>query len=56
MTLVPKDEALRTEVWVGNDIVFVQPGRDVKLKLSALQFQKRGMVEGKVTEVSADAT
>jgi hemolysin D len=57
MTLVPKDEALRAEVWVGNDdIGFVQPGQTVKLKLAAFQFQKYGMVDGKVAQLSGDAT
>ena len=57
MTLVPRDEALRAEVWVGNDdIGFVRPGQDVKLKLAAFPFQKYGMVEARVAQVSADAT
>ena len=57
MTLVPKDENLRAEVWVKNDdIGFVHPGQAVKLKLAPFQFQKYGMVEGTVERVSADAT
>lgn len=57
MTLVPKDEALRAEVWVGNeDIGFVRKGQDVKIKLAAFQFQKYGMMGGRVAQVSADAT
>ena len=57
MTLVPKDEALRAEVWVGNeDIGFVRAGQNVKIKLAAFQFQKYGMMEGRIAQVSADAT
>jgi hemolysin D len=57
MTLVPKDEVLRAEVWVSNDDVgFVRPKQEVKLKLAAFQFQKYGMIDGTVLQVSADAT
>lgn len=56
LTLVPKEETLRAEVWVSNeDIGFVHPGRPVKLKFAAYPFQKYGMVEGTVEYVSADA-
>ena len=34
----------------------MRPGQDVKLKLVAFQFQKYGMLEGRVRQVSADAT
>lgn len=56
LTLVPKGDALRAEVWVSNeDIGFVRPGQEVKLKLASYPFQKYGMVYGKVGTVSADA-
>jgi HlyD family secretion protein len=56
MTLVPKDEKLRAEVWVKNDdIGFVRESQLVKLKLAAFSFQKYGMLEGRVAHVSADA-
>ena len=56
MTLVPRDENLRAEVWVKNDdIGFVRPDQPVKVKLAAFLFQKYGMVEGVVSHVSADA-
>jgi HlyD family secretion protein len=56
VTLVPKEETLRAEVWVSNeDIGFVREGQPVKVKLVAFPFQKYGMVEGKVEHVSADA-
>lgn len=57
MTLVPNNEALQAEVWVKNeDAGFVRPGQEVKLKLSAYPFQKYGMIDGEVIQVSADAT
>ncbi|MFA6130628.1 MAG: HlyD family type I secretion periplasmic adaptor subunit [Candidatus Omnitrophota bacterium] len=56
MTLVPKDENLRAEVWVKNDdIGFVRKALPVKLKLATFTFQKYGMVEGEVAHVSADS-
>ena len=57
MTLVPKGETLRAEVWVSNqDIGFVRPGQPVKVKLAAYPFQKYGMVDATVAQVSGDAT
>lgn len=57
MTLVPVNEPLVAEVWVSNDDVgFVRQGQPVKLKLMTFQFQKYGMVQGKVRQVSADAS
>jgi HlyD family secretion protein len=57
MTLVPNNEALQAEVWLKNeDAGFVHAGQKVKVKLSAYPFQKYGMVDGKVLQVSADAT
>lgn len=56
LTLVPKEETMRAEVWVSNeDIGFVRPGQPVKLKFAAFPFQQYGMVKGKVEHVSADA-
>lgn len=56
MTLVPKDEILRAEVWVKNDdIGFVRKALPVKVKLATFTFQKYGMVEGEVAHVSADS-
>jgi len=56
MTLVPKDENLRAEVWVKNDdIGFVREAQPVKVKLASFSFQKYGMLEGTVAQVSADS-
>lgn len=57
MTLVPKDETLRAEVWVSNeDVGFIHTGQPTKVKLASYQFQKYGMVDGQVAHLSADAT
>lgn len=57
MTLVPIGEPLVAEVWVSNDDVgFVRKGQPVRLKLSTFQFQKYGMIDGSVKQVSADAS
>ena len=57
MTIVPAGERLRAEVWVANDdIGFVRAEQPVRVKLAAFQFQKYGMVDGNVAQVSADAT
>ncbi|MDO9053113.1 MAG: HlyD family type I secretion periplasmic adaptor subunit [Gallionella sp.] len=57
MTLVPNDEILRAEVWVSNqDVGFIHIGEHVKLKLVSYQFQKYGMIDGQVTNLSADAS
>lgn len=57
LTLVPKEDRLRAEVWVSNqDIGFVRTGQPVKLKFAAFPFQKYGMLEGTVEHVGADAS
>ena len=57
MTLVPEADKLVAEVWISNDDVgFVRPGQDAKIKLAAFQFQKYGLLEGRVLHVNADAT
>ena len=57
MTLVPEGDRLVAEVWVSNqDVGFVRAGQPVKVKLVAFQFQKYGLLDGKVLHVNADAT
>ncbi len=56
LTLVPRNESLRAEVWLSNDdIGFVKQGQPVRMKFAAFPFQKYGMVEGKVEHIGADA-
>lgn len=55
LTLVPHDEPLVAEVWVANaDAGFVQERQKARVKLAAYPFQKYGMVDGIVLQVSAD--
>jgi len=56
LTLVPHDEPLVAEVWVDNiDAGFVQADQKARVKLAAHPFQKYGMLDGVVKQVSADA-
>ncbi|HEV7394492.1 MAG TPA: HlyD family type I secretion periplasmic adaptor subunit [Burkholderiales bacterium] len=56
LTLVPQGESLIAEVWVGNaDAGFVQPGQKARVKLATYPFQKFGMLDGTIHQVSADA-
>jgi len=57
MTVVPEGEALHAEIWLQNeDVGFVRPGQPVKLKLATFPFQRYGMLEGRVLQISADAS
>jgi hemolysin D len=57
MTIVPQEDKVMAEVWVGNqDVGFVRNGQDVKLKLAAYPFQKYGLLQGQVARMSADAS
>lgn len=57
MTLVPRDEPVQAEVWVANaDAGFVTPNQKARVKIDAYPFQKYGMVEGLVKQVSADSS
>lgn len=57
VTLVPKGERLMAEVLIKNrDIGFAVPGQKARVKLAAYPFTKYGMLEGIVTNISADAS
>jgi hemolysin D len=57
LTLVPKDEPLRAEVYIRNeDVGFVREGQPVRIKLAAYPFTKYGLLEGAVKTISADAS
>ncbi len=56
MTLIPMNDPLEAEVWVSQiDAGFVRAGQDVRVKVAAYSFQKYGMLEGKVDQISPDA-
>jgi HlyD family secretion protein len=56
LTLVPTNEPLRAEVQILNqDIGFVRKGQSVRVKLVPYAFQKYGVLEGTLINISADA-
>ncbi|MCC7484801.1 MAG: HlyD family type I secretion periplasmic adaptor subunit [Burkholderiales bacterium] len=56
LTLVPLDEPLVVEAWVRHaDAGLVQVGQRARVKLAAYPFQKHGMLDGTVRQLSADA-
>ena len=56
LTLVPQNEPLVAEVWVTNaDAGFVQTDQKARIKVAAYPFQKYGLIDGVVEQVSADA-
>jgi len=51
------NEPLQAEVWIANvDAGFVQPEQPVRVKVATFPFQRYGMVDGVVRQISADAT
>lgn len=56
MRIVPEDVSLEFEVYADNkDIGFIKEGQVAEVKVETFNFQKFGMVDAEVTEVSADA-
>lgn len=56
MNIVPGDEPLQAEVLLKNeDMGFVAVGQKVKVKVAAYQFQKYGLLDGRVAFISADS-
>jgi HlyD family secretion protein len=57
LTLVPVNEPLHAEVWVGHeDTDFVRAGRPVMITLAAYPIQKYGMIPGQVARISPDVS
>ena len=56
MTVIPEGAPLSFEAAVANkDAGFVEPGQDVKIKLSAYPFEDFGVLNGTVSHVEATA-
>ena len=56
MLVVPDNVSLEVEAWVDNkDIGFVKLGQRAELKIETFNFQKFGVVEAVVSEISPDA-
>ena len=57
LSLVPENEPMIAEVMIKNDDVgFVFPRQQVKVKLLAYPFQKYGMLEGEIIHLGPDAS
>lgn len=55
MMVVPDDVTLEIEAYADNkDIGFIQKGQEAEVKVETFNFQKFGMVKGKVAEISPD--
>ncbi|MBR6013621.1 MAG: HlyD family type I secretion periplasmic adaptor subunit [Selenomonadaceae bacterium] len=56
MQIVPEDASLEFEVYADNkDIGFIRPGQKAEVKVETFNFQKFGIIDADVIEVSADA-
>lgn len=57
MTIVPKDEKLKAEIFVKNsDIGYIELEQPVNIKVETFAFQKYGLLHGKVAKISPDST
>jgi hemolysin D len=57
LSIVPEQEPLLAEVLIRNDDVgFVHTHQKVKIKLAAYPFQKYGLLDGQILQISPDAT
>lgn len=57
LSIVPENEPLLAEVLIRNDDVgFVHPHQQVKIKLAAYPFQKYGLLDGQVLQIWPDAS
>jgi len=56
LSVVPSDDPLKAEVLVDNkDVAHIEPGMPVRVKVSSYEFQKYGMLDGRVETISPDA-
>jgi len=56
LSIVPEHEPLVAEIMIKNeDVGFVYPHQQVKVKLASYPFAKYGMLDGEVTRIQADS-
>lgn len=56
LSIVPEGTPMEIEAWMENrDVGFVHPQQAVEVKVEAFNFQKFGVLQGKVREISADS-
>jgi len=57
MNIVPEGAKMEVESYVDNkDIGFIRVGQDAEVKVETFNFQKFGMLDAEVSDISADAT
>ena len=57
MNIVPEGAKMEVEAYVDNkDIGFIRVGQDAEVKVETFNFQKFGMLDAEVSDISADAT
>ena len=57
MTVVPTNEPLLAEVWIANqDAGFVEVGQPVRIKVASFPFQKFGVLQGRIAQLSPDSS
>jgi len=56
LTVVPVGQKLQVEAWISNrDIGFIHVGQQADIKIATFDFQKYGVINGKVLRISPDA-
>lgn len=56
MTLVPETGRLHAEVWISNrDVGFIKVGQPVRVKIDTYEFQKYGLLNGRIDYLAADS-
>jgi membrane fusion protein, hemolysin D len=56
LVVVPADNSLEIEAMIQNrDIGFVHEGQDAQIKVDAFNFNRYGLIEGKVLSISSDS-
>ena len=56
-TVVPTSEPLLAEVWIANqDAGFVEVGQPVRIKVASFPFQKFGVLQGRIAQLSPDSS
>ena len=57
LMIVPEDVSMQVEAWAANkDIGFIQVGQQAEIKIETFNFQKYGILDAQVVEISPDAT
>jgi hemolysin D len=56
MLIVPEEAQMEIEAWVANkDIGFIYEGQNAEIKVETFNFQKYGILDAKLVDISTDA-